>query len=74
MFGSDEIKAIAQKSLNEDINIPDNHKGALVTVVNTDKVEIVSAIKINDHWTAEIVASHQWTGSNDIGFVNKVTW
>lgn len=74
MFSPSEIKDLAEEALRTDINIPDEHRGALVAVVNLNKVELVSAIKVNNYWKIEIVATHEWTGNNDLGVVSKVTW
>lgn len=74
MFDPDSIRKAITEDLNHDITIPDGHRGALVTFINTDKAEIALATKINEHWRVELIGSHEWTGNNEIGLISKVTW
>lgn len=74
MFSPDDVKKAITDALNTDITIPEGHRAALVTFVNTDKAELAFAQKINDQWSVELVADHNWTGGNDVGFISKVTW
>lgn len=74
MFSTDQIKQAIQQNLNTDINVPDGHKAALVTFINTDKAELAFAIKVNDKWSVDLIASHEWTGNNEVGVISKVTW
>jgi len=74
MFSPDEIKSIAEKALNIDVDIPDNHKGAVVVIADLTRVQIVSATKINDNWKISAIATHKWTGDNNVGVISKVTW
>lgn len=74
MFGPDDIKKAIADDLNTDITIPNGHKAALVTMVNTDKAELAFATKVNDHWSVELIGDHTWTGDNKAGFISKVTW
>lgn len=74
MFSPEEIKAITRKALATDITIPEGHKGAVVLIADLNKVQIVTAIKINEHWSISSVAEHTWTGDNNVGVISKVTW
>lgn len=70
----DAVKAAVLKALTNAPDVPEGHRGALLTVVNADKVEVVMATKVRDHWTVDVIASHAWRGDNEIGVVSKVTW
>jgi hypothetical protein len=70
---ADVISTIKEK-LNTDINIPDGHKGALITYINNNRAELAIATKINEHWQVNLIGSHDWTGGNEVGFLSKVTW
>ena len=74
MFGPDEIKKAISDDLKTDITVPDGHKVALVTFVNTDKIEVALATKIDEHWSVELLANHSWSGNNQIGAISKLTW
>lgn len=70
----DSIKNVVKQHLDQAVDVPEGHKGALVTVVNTDKVDVALATKVNQHWTVNIIGSHEWTGDSQIGVINKITW
>jgi hypothetical protein len=70
----EDIKKQISDLLSQDITIPDGHKGALVTFVNLDKVEVALATKVTNTWSVELVASHDWTGGNSAGVMSKYTW
>lgn len=70
----DAIKAAVQQALAHDPSIPPGHRAALVTVVNTDKAEVVLATRLADGWSAQIIASHEWTGDTQAGVTIKGTW
>ena len=74
MFSPEEIKLITQKALATDVTIPEGHNGAVVVIADLTKVQIVSAIKINNAWTVSAVAEHTWTGDNNVGVISKLTW
>jgi hypothetical protein len=74
LFSPEEVKKKIQETLNQDVSIPDNHKAALVTFINSDKAEAAFAIKVQDNWHIELIASHSWTGENEVGVLNKITW
>lgn len=74
LFNADAIKKAITDDLNTDVSIPDGHRGALITMINSNKAEIAVATKINDHWSVELLGSHDWTGDNQIGAISKVTW
>jgi len=63
-----------QNALSTDVTIPDGHRGALVTFTNTNMVEVALATKLNEHWSVDFVASHAWTGDNEVGAISKITW
>ncbi len=73
-FDQETIKKVIEENLSLDINIPDDHKVALVTFINTDKAEVALATKINNRWSIDIIGSHSWSGNNEIGFISKLTW
>jgi len=74
VFDADSIKKIITADLNTDITIPSDHRAALVTFINNDKAEVALAYKINDNWSVDLIAQHEWTGNNDVGFISKITW
>lgn len=73
-FGPEEIKSAIAKSLATDVTVPDNHKVALVTFINNDKMELAVATKFNDNWNVELFGEHEWKGNNKVGFISKMTW
>lgn len=68
------LKSAVTDFLNQDAAVPDGHSGALVAVVNLDKVEVVLATKITAGWTVNVVASHAWSGDNQFSVLSKTTW
>lgn len=74
MFSPEEVKQKIQEALNQDVHIPDGHRAALVTFINTDRAEAAFAVKVKDSWHIELLASHSWTGQNEVGVINKLTW
>ena len=74
MFDTDSIKHAIESDLNTDVTVPDGHKVALVTFINSDKAEIALATKLSDHWSVQLIANHSWTGDNQVGVISKITW
>lgn len=74
LFDADSIKKAISDDLKTDLTIPNDHKGALIMFVNTNKVEVALATKINNHWSVDLLAQHEWTGDNEIGAISKITW
>lgn len=74
MFSPDDIKKAVLADLTQDVTVPEGHKAALVTFFNTDKAEVAFATKLSDHWDVQLIASHTWTGDNQIGAISKITW
>lgn len=68
------LKSAVTDFLNQDAQVPEGHNGALVAVVNLDKVEVVLATKITDGWTLNVLGSHTWTGDNQFSVLSKTTW
>ncbi len=71
------LKAAVHEMLGAATEVPDNHKGELVTTINFDRIDIVLATKVvdNDHvrWDLNVVASHKWAGENQFGVLSRVT-
>ncbi len=74
IFDEDSIKKAIQSSLESDITIPADHRAALVTLINNDKAEIALAYKVNNNWSVDLLAQHDWTGGNQVGLISKLTW
>lgn len=74
MFDDATLKAVVTKALTADITIPNGHNGALVVMVDSGRVQLVTAAKINEHWQVEAVVTHDWHGGTDVQAVSKVTW
>ena len=70
----DALKSAVSDFLNQEPVVPEGHSGALVAVVNLDKVEVVLATKVADGWTVNVVASHTWSGDNQFSVLSKTTW
>lgn len=66
-------QAIAQ-TLSTSVDVPAGHRAALVTYVDTDRARIALATRINDTWSVELLADHEWTGDNTAGAIIKATW
>lgn len=77
-LSTDDLKHYISNYLNQDITIPDDHQGALVTFVNKDKIEVALATKVIDNdkvnWNVELIGSHEWIGNNTFGIMSKMTW
>lgn len=68
------LKAAVHSYLTTDVEVPEGHNGAVVVVVNLDKVETVVATKLADNWSLNVVASHAWSGENQFSVLSKTTW
>ncbi len=74
MFSDNALKSIVERTLNQDINIPDGHKGAFVTVVDANGLRTVIASKINNTWNVYgDIGYHPHTGL-EYGVTVKATW
>ncbi len=74
LFNEDSIKKAIINDLQTDVSIPDGHRGALITFINTSKAEIALATKINAHGSVDLIAQHEWTGDSEVGAISKITW
>jgi len=70
----DALKAAVHHYLTTDPEVPEGHQGALVAVVNLDRVEVVLATKVTEGWTLNVLASHTWSGDNQFSVLSKTTW
>ena len=71
----DKLKrAITDMLARDPVPLPDGQKGAFVTVVNLDRIEVAVATKVTEGWNVELVASHAWAGDNQFAVLSKVVW
>jgi hypothetical protein len=77
-LSASSIKSAVSEMLDQDIAIPEGHNGALVTLINGDRVEVALATKVIHNnkvtWDVELKGEHRWTGGNQFAVMNKVTW
>lgn len=74
VFNEDSIKTAIAKELSTNINIPDNHRAAMVAYIDNDKAQIALASKINDRWRVELIGEHEWIGDNKVGAIVTGSW
>ena len=51
-----------------------NLKRVVGLEINNDKAEIALAYKVNNSWSVDLLAQHDWTGGNQVGLISKLTW
>ncbi len=73
-LSADALKSAVSDFLNQEAVVPDGHTGALVAVVNLNRVDVALATKIADNWTINVVGSHAWSGENQFSVLSKTTW
>lgn len=74
LLSTSAIEKEIQALLDNDPTIPEGHRGALVVYANTTMAEVALATRVTDGWTVDLVASHSWTGDNQIGVISRMTW
>ncbi len=67
-------KAIANMIARDVAVLPEGQKGAFVTVVNLDRIEVAVVAKVAEGWNVELVGSHAWAGENQFTVLSKVVW
>lgn len=72
------LKSAVHDMLTSGVEVPDDAKGATFVMINHDKVEVVVATKLvrteKVAWDVNVVASHEYSGENQIGVLSKITW
>lgn len=53
MFSQEELNKLVTERLNNNITIPNGHKGALFTYVDTSGVQFGAAVKNSNGWQIE---------------------
>lgn len=71
-----EKEAIEKSTLDllRAADVPENHKAALVTIVNKDGAHIAFARKYGDSWTLKAYFETSHTGDMNYGAVITKTW
>jgi hypothetical protein len=71
----DKLKrAISDYVTRNPVALPEGQKGAFVTVINLDKIEVAVVTRLADGWTVELLASHAWSGDNQFSVLSHVAW
>jgi hypothetical protein len=70
----DKLKKAIANMLDRETVLPEGQRGAFVTVVNLDRIEVAVVAKVAEGWSVDLVASHAWTGENQFSVLSKVTW
>ena len=72
MFDQRALEAVVTRTLEANVLIPADARGAFVTVANRDSIKAVIAVKIADQWAVKAVVEHEW-GTKDVNFGVSVT-
>ena len=60
MFDRAALDRVISMALDTSLVIPEDARGAFVTVANQIGVKAVIALKVNDAWRVEAVVAHEW--------------
>ena len=74
VFDQDSLNAAVQRALGAPGAVPDGHKAALLTAVDSSGISVVAAAKIGDHWGIQSSVEHPWAGSLQGGVSIRATW
>lgn len=74
MFTQDALEKAVNDAFLMSSGIPENHKGAFVTIVNQDGVKAVIAHKLNNTWIVTAEVDHPWAGDLEYGAAIQATW
>lgn len=74
IFDQEALNAAVQKALSAPDAVPDGHKAALVTAVDSSGVRVVAAAKVGEHWRIESTVEHPWQGGLEGGISIRATW
>lgn len=73
LFSDQELRRVVRETL-DNADIPGDHKGAFVTVVDDKGVRAVVAAKVGDHWTVQGAVDHAWSGDLTVGATVQASW
>ena len=74
------LKQAVTDALNTDVTIPAGHRGAVVTFLNGDHVQVALATRLLDDvgghvtWDVEGTVAKTYDGPWSVGVLNKVTF
>ena len=68
MFDPAALTAVVQRVLVNSPDIPENHRGAFLTVANEQGIRAVIAVKIGDDWTIKADIAHAWHADSKITY------
>jgi hypothetical protein len=73
MFDPAALEAVVQRVLATTPEIPENHRGAFLTVANEQGIRAVIAVKVGDEWTIKADIAHAWHADSKITYGVQVT-
>lgn len=73
LFSGAALQKIVAQTI-KDAQIPDGKRGAVITNVDANGLQIVTVAKVNDRWKIEAAVSKPWSGDVQIGAAVQFTW
>jgi hypothetical protein len=75
MFDPAALQAVVAKTLHESPHIPEDARGAFVTIANRESIKAVIAVRVKGDWEVQAVVEHPWGSKTvEVGVVVSGTF